>query len=88
VRKRTGFRPILYVSQSFANRYLSSVPDIMGDYRVWIARYGEYRPDVLLVFWQLCPDGRVQGIHGEVDVNVFNGYSDQYEDFVSTATLQ
>jgi len=82
VRKRTGMRPILYVSQSFVNRYLPTAPDIMRDYRVWIARYGEYRPDVRLVFWQLCPDGRVQGIHGEVDINVFNGYKDKYEQFV------
>lgn len=88
VHKHTGVRPILYVSQSFVNRYLPSAPDIIRDYRVWIARYGEYRPDVRLVFWQLCPDGRVQGIRGDVDINVFNGYRDQYEKFVSAATLQ
>lgn len=82
VHKHTGMRPILYVSQNFVNQYLPSAPDIMREYRVWIARYGEYRPDVRLVFWQLCPDGRVQGIHGEVDINVFNGYKDKYEQFV------
>lgn len=82
VRRRTGTRPILYVSQQFVNRYLPSAPDIMRDYMVWIARYGEYKPDVRLAFWQLCPDGRVTGIRGEVDINVFNGYRDQYEELV------
>lgn len=84
VQQRTGMRPILYVSQQFVNQYLPSAPDIMKNYMVWIARYGEYKPDVRLVFWQLCPDGRVSGIHGEVDINVFNGYLDQYKEFVST----
>ena len=51
---------------------------------VWIARYGEYKPEVRLVFWQLCPDGRVSGITGEVDINVFNGYRDQLTSFLLT----
>lgn len=82
VHNRTGVRPILYVNQQFVNKYLPLAPDIMSCYRVWIARYGEYKPDVRLVFWQLSPDGRVAGIHGDVDINVFNGYQDQYEKFV------
>ena len=82
VHKRTGVRPILYVSQQFVNKYLPEAPDIMRDYLVWIARYGEYKPEVRLVFWQLCPDGRVSGIRGDVDINVFNGYGDQYEQFL------
>lgn len=82
VHRATGKRPILYVGQDFVNRYIRFAPDIARDYRVWIARYGEYRPDVRLVFWQLCPDGRVRGIRGEVDINVFNGFKDQYEEFL------
>ena len=82
VHRRTGVRPILYVSQQFVNKYLPSAPDIMRDYLVWIARYGEYKPEVRLVFWQLCPDGRVSGIHGDVDINVFNGYHDRFGKFL------
>lgn len=68
-------RPILYVSQRFVNKYLPLAPDLMKGYDVWIARYGEYKPDVNLIYWQLSPDGRVNGIHGEVDINVLNGFS-------------
>jgi lysozyme len=82
VGSRTGTRPILYVSQTFVNRYLPSAPDIKRKYLVWIARYGEYKPDVKLVYWQLCPDGRVRGIKGEVDINVFNGYRVQFDEFL------
>ncbi len=75
VEQRRGVRPILYISQSFVNKYLSKAPDIKKKYEVWIARYGEYKPDVHLVYWQLSPDGRVNGIHGDVDINVYNGFS-------------
>lgn len=82
VERHTGKRPILYISQTFVNRYLNHAPDIKANYKVWIARYGEYKPDIRLVLWQLCPDGRVTGIHGHVDINVFNGYQDAYSKFV------
>ena len=88
VEQRTGVKPILYVNQRFVNVYLSQAPDIKRDYRVWIARYSEYKPDVHLAFWQLCPDGRVAGIHPEVDINVFNGYQSQFEEFLANETIQ
>lgn len=74
-------KPVLYISQSFVNRYLPSAPDLMKSYDVWIARYGEYKPDVNLVYWQLSPDGRVRGIKTEVDINVFNGFQKEFEEY-------
>ena len=73
VERQCGRRPVLYVSQTFVNRYMTSAPPELLRYDVWIARYGEYRPYVKLKFWQLTPFGRVQGIYGDVDINVFNG---------------
>lgn len=75
-------RPVLYISQTFVNKYLHSAPDIMKNYDVWIARYGEYKPEVNLVYWQLCPDGRVRGIQTEVDINVFNGFEAEWKDYI------
>lgn len=75
VEKSYGKKPILYISQSFVNKYLSKAPDLKKNYDVWIARYGEYKPDVRLVYWQLSPDGKVNGIHGDVDINVYNGFT-------------
>lgn len=88
VERGIHVRPILYVSQQFVNRYLSAAPDLKRNYQVWIARYSEYKPDVKLVVWQLSPNGRVSGIHGEVDINVFNGYRTQFEDFLRTETVK
>lgn len=84
VERATGKKPILYISQTFVNRYLSQAPDLKKNYQVWIARYGEYKPDVKMAYWQLCPDGKVAGIQGYVDINVFNGYHDAYSQFVSS----
>ena len=88
VERRTGVKPILYANQLFVNNYLSKQTDLKRNYRVWIARYSEYKPDVRLTFWQLCPDGRVKGIHGEVDINVFNGYQSQFEEFLENETIK
>ena len=79
VEKAVGQRPILYVNQRFVNKHLVNAPELKQKYQVWIARYGEYKPDVKLVFWQLSPDGRVRGIQGKVDINVFNGYQTEYD---------
>lgn len=88
VKKRCGVSPILYINQGFINKYFAQAPDIKRDYDVWIARYGEYKPDVRLAFWQLTSDGRVKGIHGDVDINVFNGYKSQFDDFVANKSIK
>lgn len=88
VGAHTGTKPVLYISQTFVNRYLPSAPDLKRDYNIWIARYGEYKPDVHLVYWQLCPDGRVTGIRPEVDINVFNGYRGEFNDFLSRECIK
>lgn len=88
VEKRCGVKPILYINQRFTNKYLPDAPDIKRNYKVWIARYGEYKPDIRLVVWQLSPDGRVQGITGDVDINVFNGYRTQFNEFIENETIK
>lgn len=87
VAARTGTRPVLYVGQGFVNRHLVKAPDLKRDYNIWIARYGEFKPDVHLAFWQLCPDGRVEGIRPQVDINVFNGYRDEFDEFCRTQLI-
>lgn len=72
-------KPVLYVSQTFVNKYMDKAPKELLKYDVWIARYGEYRPYVKLLFWQLTPYGRVRGITGDVDINVFNGSREDFD---------
>ena len=88
VEKHTGARPILYLNQRFVKTYLDEAPDLKRDYLVWIARYGAYKPDVHLAIWQLSSDGRVKGIVNEVDINVFNGYEGQWQEFLSEECIK
>ena len=88
VEKRVGVKPILYVNQRFVNNYLMYQSDLKRDYRIWIARYSEYKPDVKLTYWQLSSDGRVAGIQGDVDINVFNGYQSQFESYLEDETIK
>ncbi len=88
VEREVGTKPILYINQPFVNKYLSQAPDLKHNYKIWIARYGEYKPDIHLVYWQLCPDGRVSGIRGYVDINVFNGYKNAYEKYVKDEVVK
>lgn len=87
VYEKTHRRPILYISQMFANIYMPLAEDLGDNYLVWIARYGQYKPNIKLVYWQLSPDGKVNGVHGDVDINVFNGYRNQYEEFLKRHAL-
>ena len=88
VEKRVGVRPILYVNQMFVNKYLPLSPELRDNYNVWIARYGSYKPDIKLVHWQLSADGKVNGIVPEVDINVFNGYKDEFMKYLHESTIK
>lgn len=73
VEKHYGVKPILYTSYKFKTSYLNT-PDF-DQYPYWIAHYyvdsleykGEWK------FWQHTDAGRVDGVKGYVDINVFNG---------------
>ena len=88
MEKACGKRPVLYVGQLFVQNHLSKAPAAFRDYDVWIARYGAYKPWVKLLHWQLTPYGRVRGIAGEVDINVFNGTRTQFEEYLKTVRKQ
>ncbi len=88
IERRLHVRPILYVNQRFVTHHLTEAPDLMENYLVWIARYGEYKPGLHLVMWQLSSDSRVKGIQTDVDVNVFNGYEPQWEEFLKEETIK
>lgn len=88
VEKKVGVRPILYLNQRFVNVYLETQPHLKETYDVWMARYSEYKPGVRLVIWQLSADGRVSGITGDVDINVFNGYKTQWDLFIENKCIK
>lgn len=81
VERRCGVKPVLYMGQNFVNKHMPAAPKELKEYDVWIARYSEFKPFVHLLHWQLTYRGRVSGITGDVDINVFNGNREQFNDY-------
>lgn len=74
-------KPIIYTNQKFFNKHL--VAHFTG-YPIWIARYSSWRKPRLeknheWSFWQYGNRGRLAGIDGNVDFNVFKGSESELE---------
>lgn len=63
--KNKGYRPMLYSSKY----YLQNIWDL--SYDTWVAQYASKNTyDGDYVMWQLCDDGKIDGILGYVDIDV------------------
>lgn len=73
VERVYGVPPIIYTGKSFKEKYLSS-PDF-DRYPLWIAHYyvKKLKYGGKWTMWQYTDCGRVKGIKGYVDFNIFNG---------------
>ncbi len=73
VERHYGVKPIIYTYYKFKMKYLSD--PVFDTYPYWIAHYyvdkveyeGEWK------FWQHTDVGRLPGIKGNVDFNIYNG---------------
>ncbi len=68
-----GVKPIIYTYYKFKTRYLDD--DIFDQYPYWIAHYyvDEVEYKGAWKFWQHTDAGRLPGIKGDVDFNIYNG---------------
>ena len=83
VEQLTGRTPMIYVSPAFWKYNLAN-STAFHDYPLWIANYGVSQPTVpggwpTWSFWQGSSSGRVPGISGNVDTDVFNGSLSQLQ---------
>ena len=74
-----GVKPIIYTNADF---YKQNLKGEFDEYPLWVAHY--LRPLAPRIernwhFWQHSESGRVNGIAGKVDFNVFNGDSTEFE---------
>lgn len=78
VQNHYKVKPIIYTNVDFYNRNLGSEFD---EYPLWVAHYYQLEQPRIQrgwVFWQHSDEGRVNGINGKVDFNVFNGDSTDF----------
>ena len=81
IEKAYNIKPIIYTNIDFYNNYLAE--EEFGDYPLWIAHYYKEKVSINQVwyFWQHNDRGKVNGISGNVDFNVFNGDMSDLQDF-------
>lgn len=73
VEKEYNVKPIIYTNYDFKMKYLGD--SVFNQYPYWIAHYyvdtlkyrGKWR------FWQQTDVGRLRGIKGNVDIDIYNG---------------
>ncbi len=75
IENHYGVKPIIYTNRHWYKNYIEG--NIEG-YPIWMAAYTLYpRPKLSnykpWIFWQYASRGRVKGISGDVDLNVFYG---------------
>lgn len=65
--KKAGYDGLLYSSANYLNKVWFDI-----DYPVWLAHYTwETNYSGKYTYWQLCSNGKVPGISGNVDINIY-----------------
>jgi lysozyme len=72
VEEHYKVKPIIYTGESYYDDFLK---EEFSDYLFWIANYNLYQEEIKeeWLFWQFTEKASVNGIKGNVDVNVYNG---------------
>lgn len=79
VEKHYGLKPIIYSSYRFRRDILDDKR--FNEYPFWMAQYYVSAPanDIEWAFWQHTDCGKLSGISGSVDCNVFKGSREELE---------
>ena len=72
VEKYYNRKPLIYTSEKCYLSYFAPCKQF-DNYSYWIARYGGREPSRHHIFWQYSENGKVGGISGPVDIDVFRG---------------
>lgn len=71
-----GLTVMLYTNRDGYNQFLRRA---YAGYPLWICSFNDNPIDAEWTFWQYSHNGRVDGIKGDVDLNVFNGDRKKWE---------
>jgi lysozyme len=81
VEAHYGVRPIIYSGASHYQDLLQH--ELFEDYIFWIANYNKVdrplRSEKRWTFWQFSDKGKINGIEGDTDLNVFKGGLSDFE---------
>lgn len=75
-----GYRVTFYTNRDGYNDYLAAS---FPGYPLWICSFSETPINAEWTFWQFNHKGRVSGIRGDVDINVFCGDRKEWDAFLT-----
>lgn len=67
--EKNGYSTGIYTNLDFSSNYFTK--EVLDKYPAWIAVWGKMNYHGKYVMWQYTDSGRVDGIHGKVDMNIF-----------------
>jgi lysozyme len=72
IEKHYGVQPIIYTGERYYDDFLA---EEFEGYIFWIANYNFFVEDINpdWAFWQFTESAVIPGIHGPVDINIYNG---------------
>lgn len=71
-----GVRPLLYSNRAGYEKYLY---DEFRDMPLWVCQFTDNSTSGDWLYWQYNHRGQVEGVHGEVDLDVFAGSRQEWE---------
>ena len=83
VEEHYGMKPIIYTGASHYKDLLKH--EFFKGYPFWIANYNGVKEPIdedIWQFWQFTDKGRVEGIKGNVDLNIFKGDSAEFQAYL------
>ncbi len=89
VEAHYGQRPIIYTAPDF---YAGNLKGAFKDYQFWLrsvaAHPSKRYPNRQWVFWQYSGTGLSSGVKGEIDLNVFNGTQEDWNQWLAGNIIQ
>jgi lysozyme len=89
VEAHYGQRPIIYTAPDF---YADNLKGAFTDYPFWLrsvaAHPSKRYPNRQWVFWQYSGTGLSSGVKGEIDLNVFNGTQEDWNNWLASNIIQ
>ncbi|MFD3407110.1 GH25 family lysozyme [Aquirufa sp. HETE-83D] len=80
VKKRTGIMPIIYTN---GIGYSDFISDDFDDHTLWLSSTNAWRPAMMgCTFWQFNINADLSAITHDVDLNVFRGSREEWEEYL------
>lgn len=81
-----GYRVIIYTNKDGLKRFFSE--HMPGGASLWICSFNDPPGPDQWLFWQHSHRGKIAGVNGHVDLNVFNGAADSWLDWIERNRTQ